>query len=73
MSTVEEIQRAIVRLSPAQKRKLARWFNDHMEDAWDAEIERDVKGGRLDWLVAEAKADILARRTKPLDEVIGDR
>ena len=73
MSTVTEIQRAIVRLLPAQKRRLARWFDDHMEDAWDRQIEADVKDGRLDHLVAKARGDIAAGRTKPLDEVLGHR
>ena len=44
-----------------------------MEDAWDRQIEADVKAGRLDHLIAEAKADFAAGRTKPLYEVLGHR
>jgi len=66
MSTIAEIQQAITRLSPTQQRELARWFEDALEDAWDAQIEEDVKAGRLDHLVSRAEADIAAGRVKPL-------
>ena len=67
-----EIQPAITRLSPAEQRQLARWFEEALEDAWDAQIEEDVKAGRLNDLIAQAEADIAAGRVKPLDEVLGD-
>jgi hypothetical protein len=73
MSTLTEIQSAIVRLSAEEQRQLARWFAEELEDAWDAQIEEDVKSGRLDHLIAQAEADIAAGRVKPLDEVLGDR
>lgn len=72
MSTVTEIQQAITQLSPAEQRQLAIWFEEALEDAWDAQIEEDVKAGRLDDLVAQAEADIAAGRVKPLNEVLGD-
>lgn len=72
MSTVTEIQQAITQLSPAEQRQLAIWFEKALEDAWDAQIEEDVKAGRLDDLVAQAEADIAAGRVKPLNEVLGD-
>ena len=67
-----EIQQAITRLSPAEQRQLARWFEEALEDAWDAQIKEDIKAGRLNDLVAQAEADIAAGRVKPLDEVLGD-
>ena len=67
-----EIQQAITRLSPAEQRQLARWFEEALEDAWDAQIEEDIKAGRLNDLIAQADADIAAGRVKPLDEVLGD-
>ena len=72
MSKVAEIQQAITRLSPADQRQLARWFEEALEDAWDAQIEEDIKAGRLNDLIAQAEADIAAGRVKPLDEVLGD-
>jgi len=72
MGTVTEIQQAITRLSPAEQRQLARWFEEALEDAWDAQIEEDIKAGRLNDLIAQAESDIAAGRVKPLDEVLGD-
>ena len=72
MSTVSEIQEAITRLSAAEQRQLARWFEEAFEDAWDNQIEEDIKAGRLNDLIAQAEADIAAGRVKPLDEVLGD-
>jgi hypothetical protein len=72
MSTVTEIQQAITWLSAADQRQLARWFEQALEDAWDAQIEEDIKAGRLNDLIAQAEADIAAGHVKPLDEVLGD-
>jgi hypothetical protein len=72
MSTMTEIQQAICQLSESEKRQLARWFEEELEDAWDAQIEEDIKAGRLDHLIAQAEADIAAGRVKPLDEVLGN-
>jgi hypothetical protein len=73
VSTVTEIQEAITRLSAAEQRQLARWFEEALEDAWDNQIEEDIKAGRLNGLIAQAEADIAAGRVKPVDEVLGDR
>ena len=70
MRSVAEIQAEIEKLSRAEQLKLAQWFAEIQADAWDAQIEEDVKAGRLDHLLAQAEADIAAGRTKPLDEVL---
>ena len=72
MSTVIEIQAAIQKLTPAEKRQLEDWFLEMQADAWDAQIEEDINAGRLDHLIARAEADIAAGRTKPLDEVLNN-
>ena len=72
MSTVQEIQAAIQELGPEEKRQLEDWFAEVQADAWDTQIEEDIKAGRLDHLIAQAEADIAAGRTKPLDEVLND-
>jgi len=72
VSTVTEIQQAITKLPAAEQRRLARWFEEALEDAWDAQIEKDIQAGRLDDLLAQAEADIAAGRVKPLNEVLGD-
>ena len=72
MSSVAEIQQAIIKLSEREQRALARWFAEVQADAWDAQIEDDIVSGRLDHVIAQAEADIATGRTKPLDEVLGD-
>ena len=70
MSTVAEIQNAITTLPEKEQRELSRWLSELCADAWDAQIEEDIKAGRLDHLIAQAEKDIAADRTKPLDEVL---
>ena len=72
MSSVIEIKEAIAQLSQRQQLELARWFEELMEDAWDAQIEQDVQTGRLDHLIAQAESDIASGRVNSLDEVLGD-
>lgn len=69
---MSEIQGAITRLPASERWRLARWFEEELEEAWDAQIEEDAKAGRLDDLIARAEADIAAGRVKPLDEVLGN-
>ncbi len=71
MSTVIEIIEAVKRLDERQKGELLEKLADiDFNDAWDRQIEADIKAGRLDHVIAEAEADIAAGRTKPLDEVL---
>lgn len=70
MSTATEIAAAIRQLPAAEAWQLAHQFRDHLDDLWDAELERDVAGGRLDGLIAKARADHEAGRTKPLDDLL---
>ena len=70
MSSVTEIQAEIEKLTPTEQRELEQWFAEMQADAWDAQIEEDIKAGRLDHLIAQAEVDIAAGRTKPLDEVL---
>ena len=70
MSTVEEISEALHRLPVEQRWGLLHRFSDELWSDWDAQIEADLKTGRLDELLAEARADIAAGRTRTLDEVL---
>ena len=64
--SVQEIESAIAKLSPEQLAALGEWFDEYRADEWDRQIEADAKAGRLDSLIAEARADIAAGRTRPL-------
>ena len=49
MSTVEEIQQAIEKLSLSERGKLAKWFNGWEDDEWDKQMAADFSpGGRYE-------------------------
>jgi hypothetical protein len=54
---VKEIENAIVSLPPSEIAELAKWFEEFQAQVWDQQIERDLKAGRLDSLLDEAKQD----------------
>lgn len=72
MNSLPEIEAAITQLSEVEVRKLLDWLQAYLDDAWDRQIEEDVKSGRLDKLIQCAEVDIAANRTKPLDEVLNN-
>ena len=59
MTKLEQIEKSVAELSPAEIRKFARWFEEHPEAEWDGRIEADIKAGKLDKM---ADAAIAARR-----------
>lgn len=54
LTAVEEIESAILKLSPQDVSKLTEWVLDLDEQNWDRQIERDVALGKLDFLAKEA-------------------
>lgn len=62
MLTLSDIEQAIEALPADEFRVLTRWMRERAADAWDAEIERDAKSGKLDALIAEADVAIDAGR-----------
>ena len=63
---LKEIERAIVNLPPTEIADLAKWFEEFHAQLWDDQIERDLKAGRLESLLEEAKEDFEANRCNPL-------
>ncbi|MDE2823013.1 MAG: hypothetical protein OXK79_05865 [Chloroflexota bacterium] len=57
MTTVPEIQRAILGLDEREYAELVAWLHERQEadwDEWDRQIEADALAGKLDFLAAEA-------------------
>ncbi|MCJ7528501.1 MAG: hypothetical protein MUO37_10430 [Methyloceanibacter sp.] len=54
MTTLEEIEKAVTKLTPEQIAKFRAWFEEFQERAFDEQIERDVEAGKLDRLAEEA-------------------
>ena len=66
MSTIQEIERAVVGLSPEELAEFWAWFLEFDAAAWDQQFEQDAVAGRLDALAEEALEDLRAKRTRPL-------
>ncbi len=54
MANITEIQQAIIALPEADYLQLRQWFSELDWEKWDRRIEADSKGGKLDFLTAEA-------------------
>lgn len=66
MSSVEEIERAIDKLSEAELARLRDWFEERDAQLFDDKIARDAAAGKLDELARRALADHDAGRTRKL-------
>ena len=72
MTTLLEIKAAIDRLSPREYCELLAMLHPGVDDEWDRQMAADTAAGRLDGIIAAAKADIEAGRTVPLDTVLDE-
>jgi hypothetical protein len=55
--TVQELEKAITKLSPEELAELRAWFWERDQEEWDRQIARDSEAGKLDKLIAQAKRD----------------
>lgn len=55
MTRLEELEMAVASLPEEDYRQFRRWFLDKDWQKWDKEVEEDAKGGKLDFLVNEAR------------------
>ena len=66
MSKVENIEEEVQRLKPSELAAFRRWFAEFDAQAWDHQIEEDVRKGKLDKLAEEALAAHRAGKSKKL-------
>jgi len=66
MTSVEDIEKAIERLSARELDRLRAWFEEFQAERFDDRIARDVDAGRLDSLAEEAIADFRKGRAREL-------
>ncbi len=64
--TVKQLQESIGQLSEAELKEFSKWFDEHMADLWDQQIERDAAAGKFDKLGEEAIAAYKAGKCTPL-------
>jgi hypothetical protein len=66
MSELEDLEKRIRSLGPADLAKFRAWFAEFDHALWDRQIESDAKTGKLDRLVNEARADYKAGKAKKI-------
>ncbi|MEH2395254.1 MAG: hypothetical protein V7K21_27585 [Nostoc sp.] len=60
MLTLEQIESAILQLSPNEDHKLLEWFADLDYQRWDEQFEKDIADGKLEAFAQEAIAEFEA-------------
>jgi len=55
VATVEDIENAILRLSPEEYARFLEWFRERDQQVWDEQMDRDAAAGKLDFLRREAR------------------
>ena len=60
MLTLEQIESAILQLTPDDFQKLLEWFADLDYQRWDEQLEKDIADGKLVALAQEAIAEFEA-------------
>jgi hypothetical protein len=66
MTKLEKLEREIRALSPDEVSRLADFIAELRADLWDAQMEADVKAGKLDKLAEQALAAHRAGKSTPL-------
>jgi hypothetical protein len=62
VSSANEIEAAVLRLTPAELDAFRAWLAEFDAAAWDRQMEDDAAAGRLDALADEAFEDMRAGR-----------
>lgn len=64
--TIEDVVKAVEQLPQDQLKQFRAWFQEFDSEAWDEQIEIDMKAGKLDTLAQGAIADHHAGKSKKL-------
>ena len=66
MTSVAEIQQAIMSLTKSDYARLRRWLNEYDWAEWDRQIDADSAEGKLDFLMSQAMG---AKRQGTLEDL----
>jgi hypothetical protein len=66
MSTVQEIESAIGKLSPQEVDELSAWMDEQYPQPIDAQLKADLDAGRMDARIRQALADREAGNTRAI-------
>lgn len=64
--SIEDIEKAVSQLSPAELARFRLWFETFEAARFDDKIERDAGGGRLDELADKALAEHRQGRSREI-------
>jgi hypothetical protein len=57
MTKIEQIEREVADLAPAELAVFRKWFAEFDAEIWDRQMEADVNAGKLDALAERALRD----------------
>ena len=66
MNVVEQLTQNVQGLSPEDPRQFRAWFLEYDAQCWDQQIAEDLRAGKLDKLITEARADFKAGKARKL-------
>jgi hypothetical protein len=66
MTKIEHIEHQVAALSQEELAVFRRWYAAFDADAWDRQIAADAESGRLESLIAEARADYDSGKAREL-------
>ena len=66
MSEIEQLEKRVSNLSPKDLAQFRAWFLEFDARVWDGQIETDLKAGKLDALIAEARTEFEQGKARPL-------
>ena len=65
MSEIEQLEKTVSNLSPNDLAQFRAWFLEFDARVWDEQIETDLKAGKLDTLIAEARTEFEQGKARP--------
>lgn len=66
MSEIEQLEQTVSNLSPKDLAQFRAWFLECDARVWDEQVASDLKAGKLDSLLAEARTEYEQGKTRPL-------
>ena len=66
MSEVKQLEQRVLNLPPKDLAEFRAWFLEFDARVWDQQIEADLKSGKLDSLIAEARTEFKQGNSRPL-------
>ena len=66
MGKIDEISKAVEQLDGEELKKFQAWYDEFLEQRFDQAVEQDAREGKLDKLLAVARADLQAGRVRDL-------